>query len=118
MTTIGRSLGAGDERRLVDIDEFVGGGARDDRSEHGGLPRTVLAWLTTTDHKALGVAYVLTSLFFLAVGGVLGGGFTALLAPLVFDSVLEYPLLLLAACLLSRICTRLSLFGARLLVKL
>ena len=80
MTTIGRSLGAGDERRLVDIDEFVGGGARDDRSEHGGLPRTVLAWLTTTDHKALGVAYVLTSLFFLAVGGVLAGVIRAELA--------------------------------------
>ena len=36
----------------------------------------------------------------MAVGGVLGGSFTALLAPLLFDTVLEYPLLLVAACLL------------------
>lgn len=36
----------------------------------------------------------------MALGGVLGGAFTALVAPLVFDSILEYPLLLLAACLL------------------
>lgn len=36
----------------------------------------------------------------MALGGVLGGAFTALLAPVVFDRVLEYPLLLLAACLL------------------
>ena len=36
----------------------------------------------------------------MALGGVLGGAFTALAAPLLFDSVLEYPLLLIAACLL------------------
>jgi hypothetical protein len=34
----------------------------------------------------------------IAVGGVLGGVFNALLAPAVFDSVLEYPLTILAAC--------------------
>ena len=33
-----------------------------------------------------------------AVGGVLGGLFNALLAPALFDSVLEYPLTLLLAC--------------------
>ena len=31
-----------------------------------GLPRTLSGWLTTTDHKAIGVAYALTSLVFLA----------------------------------------------------
>ncbi len=35
-----------------------------------------------------------------AVGGVLGGVFNALVAPLVFDSVAEYPLALVLACLL------------------
>ena len=37
---------------------------------------------------------------FLSLGGVLGGAGTALLAPLVFDGVYEYPLALIATCLL------------------
>ncbi|HVM81102.1 MAG TPA: hypothetical protein VMU06_18925 [Stellaceae bacterium] len=36
----------------------------------------------------------------ISVGGALGGVFNALVAPLVFDRVLEYPLALIAACLL------------------
>ena len=42
--------------------------------------------------------------FFLwvAVGGVLGGTFNALLAPIVFSRPIEYPLVLVAACLLRR----------------
>ena len=36
----------------------------------------------------------------MAVGGVLGGAFNALAAPLIFDSVVEYPLVLALACLL------------------
>jgi len=38
-----------------------------------GLPRTLAGWLTTTDHKALCVAYAITSFFFAAVGGALSG---------------------------------------------
>jgi spermidine synthase len=38
--------------------------------------------------------------FWLSLGGVLGGVFNALLAPLVFTSVVEYPLVILLACLL------------------
>ncbi len=38
--------------------------------------------------------------FWLALGGALGGALTALLAPLVFDGVFEYPIALVAACLL------------------
>jgi hypothetical protein len=38
--------------------------------------------------------------FWLAAGGALGGAFTALLAPLLFDGVFEYPIALVAACLL------------------
>ncbi len=38
--------------------------------------------------------------FFISLGGVLGGCFNALLAPLLFNSILEYPLMLGAACLL------------------
>jgi len=37
---------------------------------------------------------------FLSAGGVLGGLFTALFAPLVFNSTLEYPLMIACACLL------------------
>ncbi len=36
----------------------------------------------------------------MSLGGVLGGLFTALVAPVVFSSVLEYPLMMAAACLL------------------
>jgi hypothetical protein len=36
----------------------------------------------------------------MSVGGVLGGIFNALLAPLIFDNVYEYPLMIAAACLL------------------
>lgn len=39
--------------------------------------------------------------FFLSIGGVLGGAFNALLAPLIFSSVWEYPLALIAACLVK-----------------
>jgi hypothetical protein len=35
----------------------------------------------------------------LSVGGVLGGAFNALVAPLVFRTLLEYPLVMIAACL-------------------
>ena len=38
--------------------------------------------------------------FWMAAGGALGGAFTALLAPLLFDGVFEYPIALVAACLL------------------
>ncbi len=38
----------------------------------------------------------------MSVGGVLGGAFTALLAPLLFTTVLEYPLTLVLGCLLVR----------------
>ncbi|HEX9647854.1 MAG TPA: fused MFS/spermidine synthase [Alphaproteobacteria bacterium] len=37
---------------------------------------------------------------FLSIGGMLGGMFTALLAPVVFDGVYEYPLAIAAACAL------------------
>lgn len=36
----------------------------------------------------------------IAVGGVLGGAFTALLAPVVFDTLVEYPLAIVLACML------------------
>ena len=36
----------------------------------------------------------------MSVGGMLGGVFNVLLAPLLFDSVIEYPLMLVLACLL------------------
>jgi len=36
----------------------------------------------------------------MSLGGVLGGAFTALVAPNIFDTVMEYPLALVAACFL------------------
>src|SRR5262249_38482496 len=38
--------------------------------------------------------------FWMAFGGMLGGLFNALLAPVMFDTIVEYPLVLVAACLL------------------
>jgi len=38
--------------------------------------------------------------FCMSIGGALGGIFTALLAPVIFDSVIEYPLGILLACLI------------------
>ncbi len=37
--------------------------------------------------------------FFVSLGGVLGGSFAALLAPLIFNNVYEFPLAIAAACL-------------------
>jgi len=55
--------------RLVTVDEVLAA-----RPHHpGGLPATLVGWLTTTDHKAIGVAYAVTSMLFLAVGGLLAG---------------------------------------------
>ena len=46
-------------------------------------------------------AFLTEFYFFVSIGGLVGGVFVALVAPLVFDSVLEYPLgLVLAAALL------------------
>ncbi len=41
----------------------------------------------------------------LSFGGVLGGAFNALLAPLLFSTVLEYPIVLVLACLLRPVPT-------------
>jgi cytochrome c oxidase subunit 1 len=60
-----------EQLRLVSIDDVIA--ATDDGHGERGLPRTLLGWLTTTDHKALGVAYAITSLVFLAIGGLLAG---------------------------------------------
>jgi hypothetical protein len=38
--------------------------------------------------------------FWMSLGGVIGGSFNAFLAPVIFDNVWEYPLVLVAACLL------------------
>ena len=73
-----RSLGHSREDRLVEIDDFVDFGAEDHPRQ--GLPRTVMGWLTTTDHKALGVAYIITSMIFLLIGGILAGLIRAELA--------------------------------------
>jgi hypothetical protein len=47
----------------------------------------------------------------ISVGGALGGLFNALVAPLLFHSIVEYPLGLLAACLLRPDATRARVVG-------
>ena len=80
MTTIDRRPGpdtTSDD--LFEIDDFIGedpAAAPDQR----GLPRTLIGWLTSTDHKAIGIAYGVTSLVFLAIGGALAGIIRAELA--------------------------------------
>jgi len=44
--------------------------------------------------------YLAEFYFWMSLGGVLGGVVNALLAPVIFNSVLEYPLVMLLACLL------------------
>ncbi len=61
---------------LVDIDRFVA----PRHGERAGLPRTLIGWLTTTDHKAIGIAYAVTALAFLGIGGALAGLMRAELA--------------------------------------
>ena len=75
-------------------------------------------WLTVVLHLALfflatlvchgdlarhrPVAEKLTGFYFcMSLGGVIGGATTALLAPVMFSTVVEYPLLLAAACLFA-----------------
>ena len=62
---------------LVRPDEFIEPASD---GSHRGLPRTLVGWLTTTDHKALGIAYAVTSLAFLVIGGALAGIIRAELA--------------------------------------
>lgn len=47
-------------------------------------------------------ASLTTYYLLISLGGVLGGAFTALLAPLLFSSVIEYPVALVLACALCR----------------
>lgn len=70
-----------------------------------GLHLVGLFWISMVCHGEAArdrpSAQHLTEFYlWLAVGGVLGGLFNALLAPLVFSSIAEYPLVLTLACLL------------------
>lgn len=44
--------------------------------------------------------------FWIAVGGVLGGAFNALLAPLIFSTPIEYPIAIVLACLIRPVTTQ------------
>ena len=70
-----------------------------------GLHLLGLFWIAMVCHGELArtrpSAEHLTEYYlWLALGGVLGGLFNALVAPLVFTTILEYPLMLVLACLL------------------
>jgi len=51
-------------------------------------------------HSRPPAAYLTEFYLWISVGGVLGGIFNALLAPILFNSVIEYPLIIVVACLL------------------
>ena len=74
-TTTVNGTGPG-EAEQVDIDDVLGCRV----SEHRIGPGTLTGWLTSTDHKVIGIAYALTALCFLAIGGALAGVIRAELA--------------------------------------
>lgn len=51
-------------------------------------------------HSRPSADYLTEFYLWISVGGVLGGIFNALLAPILFNSVIEYPLIIVVACLL------------------
>jgi SAM-dependent methyltransferase len=51
-------------------------------------------------HSRPPAGYLTEFYLWISVGGVLGGIFNALLAPILFNSVIEYPLIIVVACLL------------------
>jgi SAM-dependent methyltransferase len=70
-----------------------------------GLHLAGLFWIGLFCHGALAqdrppTSHLTEFYLWLSVGGVLGGLFNALLAPLLFTSLVEYPLVLILACLL------------------
>ncbi|HKQ57735.1 MAG TPA: fused MFS/spermidine synthase [Candidatus Eisenbacteria bacterium] len=71
-----------------------------------GLHLAALFAVGLTCHAALagdrpGVSRLTEFYVWVAAGGALGGAFNALLAPVLFHAVVEYPLVLVAACLLA-----------------
>lgn len=71
-----------------------------------GLHLLALFTLGLTCHNVLagrrpGVEHLTEFYVWVAAGGALGGAFNALAAPLLFDSVAEYPLVLALACMLA-----------------
>jgi hypothetical protein len=69
-----------------------------------GIHLVGLFWISLACHGVLAAerppaSYLTVFYFVMALGGVLGGTFAALLAPLLFSSIVEYPLVLVLACL-------------------
>jgi hypothetical protein len=69
------------------------------------LPLLALFVVALLCHAQLAIdrpspAHLTEFYLWLAFGGVLGGAFTALVAPVVFNSLIEYPLAIVLACLL------------------
>jgi hypothetical protein len=75
------------------------------------LTLLVFSWACLAFHGTLArlrpASSSLTEFYlWLAVGGLLGGLFNALLAPVLFDSMVEYPLVQIVGCLLIPLCLR------------
>jgi spermidine synthase len=70
-----------------------------------GLHLAGFFWIAMACHGELArtrppVEHLTEFYFWLALGGVLGGAFNALLAPWIFNTIAEYPLMLVLACIL------------------
>ncbi len=83
-----------------------------------GILCGVLAFFSTAMicHRTMyerrpGASHLTEFYLWMSLGGVLGGIFTALLAPVIFNIVMEYPLLLLSALLCRRDVLRHRLFA-------
>lgn len=66
----------------------------------GGFFFTALVCHGELARRRPGLNHLTEFYFWMSLGGVLGGIFTAILAPALFDAVVEYPLLMIAALLL------------------
>jgi spermidine synthase len=78
-----------------------------------GLHLAGFFWIAMACHAELArtrpaVEHLTEYYLWLALGGVLGGMFNALLAPVIFNTVAEYPLMLVLACLLVGVRKRRS----------
>lgn len=66
----------------------------------------VLAYHGTIVQSRPASRYLTSFYIWIALGGVLGGVFNALLAPVMFDSIMEFPLILFVACFVRPVSGR------------
>ena len=70
---------AGDGSGPIEIDDLLRRYAPDE-GNRPALPKTLLGWVTSTDHKVLGINYIVTATAYLLIGGLIAGVMRAQLA--------------------------------------